>query len=253
MGDRLTLEEVVACPLEEYPHLLADFVQAYSGLLHTHIRRLTLDPQTWPDLHQELVGTLVETVNRLRDGSLVKPESVRWETYLMGRVRNATRTYLDGASHKGVSGFHGQSRRHRYLINRERELTQSLGRTPTSGEVVAYANDHARTHRKNPVKQGMVFTSEDATLISPTTPINPLYDLAYRDEPPQLSAQNILEEAREYPPVVFYAAEALFAGLTHTLGGEQPPWEEVETQLGLSTPQSEAVKTQLAAIINAVG
>lgn len=248
-----SLTDVLEADARDYPRLLADFVTAHAGLLLVHIRRLQIDRQVWGDLHQELSLTLVETVNRLREGDLTLPEGTRWETFLMGRVRNATRAYLDGASHKGVSGFHGQSRRHRYLIHRERELTQKLGRTPTSAETVAYANAHAVAHRKDPAKQGMVFTVEDAALTSPTTTLEPLYDLTYHDQPPELAAHNILAEAREYPPTVYYAAEALFAGIASTVGGEQPPWEEVEVQLGLNQNQSEAVRHHLGRIISAVG
>ena len=247
------LTEVLEADAATYPRLLTDFVVAHTGFLYAHIRRLQIDRDTYGDLHQELSLTLVETVNRLRDGTLTIPEGTKWETFLMGRIRNTTRSYLDGATHKGVSGFHGQSRRHRYLIHREHELTQKLGRTPTSTEVVDYANEHAQLHRKNPAKQGMVFTLEDAALTLPTTNLEPLYDLTYHDRPPELAAHNILAEAREYPPTVYYAAEALFAGIASTVGGEQPPWEEVEAQLGLSQSQSEAVRHHLGIIISTVG
>lgn len=168
-------------------------------------RRFGLPRDTQPDLEQEIMlsaYTLIRTF-------LTKNTTPEWSfsTYMRRRALNcATQlTRTAGANH--LSGMGGQERRQRYLATRKAELTTTLARTPTTSELLAYANQHAQATRKNPTKQGMVFTRKDLT------PTRTLSTDAFRDDydyepaqppdpPATLLAHDIITQCAHHSPLL---------------------------------------------------
>lgn len=144
----------------EFLHEHLDHFKSLAWALTKQVRGATRD-------HKETLSVVLESAWEI----LTKPDTDELETYTFESCvfTHAKGRLLDERRRRnasGIGGAYSQHRRHTYLMERERELTEKLGRSPTKNETLAYARSCLEESGRDWRRQGMNLSLKDFEKVS---------------------------------------------------------------------------------------
>lgn len=195
--------------------------------------------------HVDDVANLMrwECAERLRRTSDAEPSRA-----LLRRIaERAGGRYFHSSARTGLSGATGAARRASRVRATTAELTSTLGREPTTREVIDAVNARARSTRIDPVKQGALIAHHGDLLVEPLAlderlaAREPLDDRVHARVTAELAVRRTIEVCRAMSPALGDAAARWLSGAL----AEPPSIPTVAEIAALSSRSADEVRELL--------